>query len=108
MAKTTQTIIVAALLGVAAVPAAAGDLIYFPKNPSFGGNPDNFNSLIGLAQIQNQHVEGGGGGGGGVPNISFPPITIDLGGTGSGGTGTGSGTGSGSGGTGSGGGGSTP
>lgn len=101
MAKSTQTLIAAAFLGLAAAPVAAGDLIYFPKNPSFGGNPDNFNSLIGLAQIQNQHLEGGGGGSGGVPNISFPPITIDLGGTDTG-------SGSGSGGSGSGGGGSTP
>lgn len=63
---------------------SAGDLIYFPTNPSFGGNPNNFDNLIGLAQIQNPFTESGGGGGGGVPNISFPPITIDLGGIGGG------------------------
>lgn len=62
--------------------AVAGDLVYTPKNPSFGGNPNNFDSLIGLAQIQNQHTaDGGGDSGGGVPDISFPPIVIDLGGT---------------------------
>ena len=62
--------------------ASAGDLIFSPVNPAFGGNPNNFDYLVGTAQIQNQHPAdpGGGGGGGGVPNINFPDISIDLGG----------------------------
>lgn len=73
------------LAAVASVSVAhAAELVYRPLHPAFGGDPNNFNALIGLAQIQNQHTEsgGGGGGGGGVPDINFPPITIDLGGVG--------------------------
>lgn len=71
------TLIVSLLAGT----AFAGDLIYRPINPAFGGNPNNFDYLIGTAQIQNQHLpDSGGGGGGGVPNIDFPDISIDLGG----------------------------
>lgn len=64
--------------------AAAGDLIYRPVNPAFGGPSNNVDYLLGTAQLQNKHPAsqggGGGGGGGGVPNISFPDISIDLGG----------------------------
>lgn len=63
--------------------AMAGDLVYKPLNPGFGGNPDVFGYLIGTAQIQNQFAEQGGGGGGNAPpEINFPPIVIDLGGVG--------------------------
>ena len=68
-------------LAIAPVPALAGKLIYKPINPGFGGFSNNIDYLLPLAQIQNQFVDnGGGGGGGGPPSISFPPITIDLGG----------------------------
>jgi opacity protein-like surface antigen len=80
-------ILLASLAGLIllAAPAAAADLIYRPINPGFGGNPNTFDYLIGMAQIQNQHVpQGGGGGGGAIPEINFPPITIDLGGVGGG------------------------
>lgn len=64
--------------------AHAAELVYRPLHPAFGGDPNNFNALLGLAQIQNQHTESSGSGGGGsaVPEINFPPITIDLGGVG--------------------------
>lgn len=69
----------AALLTLA--PTAWGsELIYRPLNPSFGGNPNLSSHLINLAQIQNRFASNGGGGG--VPQISFPPISIDLGGVG--------------------------
>jgi curli production assembly/transport component CsgF len=35
--------------------AAAGDLVYQPVNPNFGGNPFNGEFLLGQAQLQNQH-----------------------------------------------------
>lgn len=75
-------LITAALL-TSAGAATAGDLIYQPINPGFGGFSDNFGYLIGTAQIQNQYLpESEGGGGGGAPEINFPPIVIDLGGVG--------------------------
>ena len=64
--------------------AFSGELLYNPINPAFGGNPNYADYLFSSAQLQNQHVpESGGGGGGnqGVPQINFPPITIDLGNT---------------------------
>lgn len=61
--------------------AVAENLIYRPVIPAFGGNPNNFDYLIGLAQIQNKFTIPQSGGGG-VPDISFPPIVIDLGGVG--------------------------
>lgn len=62
----------------------AGELVYQPVNPAFGGNPLNEDFLIGTAQIQNQFIPQQGGGGGGTPNIDFPDIDIDLGGIGGG------------------------
>jgi hypothetical protein len=60
----------------------AGELIFRPLNPSFGGNPNLSAHFLNLAQIQNQHTaSNGGGGSGGIPQITFPPILIDLGGT---------------------------
>ncbi len=47
-------------LGIAAALASlgnttlAGDLIYQPINPSFGGDPFNSSHLLGIAQAQNQ------------------------------------------------------
>ena len=82
--------VIAAVAAIAATslsrPALA-DFIYQPVNPAFGGSPLMEDYLIGTAQIQNKFVNqnsGGGGGGGGAPDISFPPIVIDLGGGGSG------------------------
>lgn len=43
---------VAALLAAWAMPAAAGDLVYSPVNPSFGGNALNSSHLLGLANAQ--------------------------------------------------------
>ncbi|MEL7213518.1 MAG: curli assembly protein CsgF [Pseudomonadota bacterium] len=79
MLRLTQIVLISSLFAGSAV---AGDLIYRPINPAFGGNPNNFDYLIGTAQIQNQHLpeQSSGGGGGGVPNIEFPDISIDLGG----------------------------
>lgn len=65
------------------VPAQAGDLVYQPIVPAFGGSPLYEDYLVGTAQIQNKHLPqggGGGGGDGGIGDISFPDISIDLGG----------------------------
>lgn len=84
-ARTLLGLTTASLLTCAGT-AMAGDLIYQPTIPAFGGFADNFNYLIGTAQIQNQYLpeSEGGGGGGGAPDITFPPIVIDLGGIGGG------------------------
>lgn len=79
MTKTSIWIVVAGALAVSA--ASAGNLRYEPSNPSFGGNPNLSSYLIGTAQIQNQFIADSGDSGG-VPDISFPPIVIDLGGLG--------------------------
>lgn len=42
----------AALAAMPFVPALAGDLVYTPINPSFGGNPLNSAHLLGLANAQ--------------------------------------------------------
>ncbi|SEK45084.1 curli assembly protein CsgF [Roseovarius nanhaiticus] len=77
--------LIAAALMTAAGAATAGDLLYRPLIPAFGGNPDNFGYLLNTAQIQNTHLPpSNGGGGGGAPDINFPPIVIDLGGIGGG------------------------
>lgn len=77
-----------AIVAITATTVSAGELLYNPINPGFGGNPNNIDYLLNLAEIQNEFTEtsggGGGGGGGGVPDISFPPITIDLGNVGGG------------------------
>jgi len=43
------------LVSGGAASAFAGDLIFTPVNPSFGGSPLNSNHLIGLANAQNEH-----------------------------------------------------
>ena len=35
----------------------AGDMVYTPINPSFGGSPLNSSHLLGLANAQNEHKE---------------------------------------------------
>ncbi|MBC7727956.1 MAG: curli assembly protein CsgF [Microbacteriaceae bacterium] len=47
--------LLAALLGLAAAPAGATDLVYTPVNPSFGGNPNNAPGLLATAQAQNPY-----------------------------------------------------
>lgn len=37
--------------------ASAGELVYRPINPSFGGNPFNSSHLLGLAEAQNQYID---------------------------------------------------
>ena len=72
--------------------ASAGELLFNPVNPGFGGIPNNIEYLLNLAQLQNQHLPpASGGGGNNTPQINFPPITIDLGGV-AGGNGNGGGT----------------
>jgi len=41
--------------------ATAGELVYQPVNPSFGGDPLNGSFLLNSAQIQNQHKDDGSG-----------------------------------------------
>lgn len=48
--KTSALLLGAALLATS--PALAGDLVYTPVNPSFGGNPLNSSHLLGLANAQ--------------------------------------------------------
>jgi len=43
----------------AATAAMAGELLYQPVNPSFGGSPLNSTHLLQLAEIQNQHLDDG-------------------------------------------------
>jgi len=58
--KTATKSLLASLLATAIsapviAPAAASELVYYPVNPSFGGNPNNSGHLIGLAGSQNRH-----------------------------------------------------
>ncbi len=41
----------------ASVPAAAGELVYKPVNPNFGGDPFNGAFMLQEAQIQNLYVD---------------------------------------------------
>ena len=41
----------------AAGPAAATEMVYFPLNPSFGGNPLNGPVLLNSAQAQNKYTD---------------------------------------------------
>ncbi|MBE2169424.1 MULTISPECIES: curli assembly protein CsgF [unclassified Cobetia] len=50
-----QTLAVSLLLS--AMPLHAGELIYQPINPSFGGNPLNGSYLLGKAQAQDTHED---------------------------------------------------
>ncbi|MGN6155362.1 MAG: curli production assembly/transport component CsgF [Sphingomicrobium sp.] len=44
----------AGLCIVSASPALAGDLVYTPIDPTFGGNPFNSSHLLGIANAQNK------------------------------------------------------
>ena len=43
----------ALLLLLGATQAGATELVYYPINPSFGGNPNNAPGLMSIAQAQN-------------------------------------------------------
>jgi hypothetical protein len=77
--KMSKLICVGFFLGFAS-PTLAGNLRFEQVNPAFGGNPNLNGYIVGTAQIQNQFLESGGSGGNAAPDISFPPIVIDLGG----------------------------
>lgn len=47
------------LAAVTAVPALAGQLVYQPTNPTFGGNPLNGSFLLSTAQTQGDGVKSG-------------------------------------------------
>lgn len=49
--------VVAVLLAVAIAPASAGELVYRPVNPSFGGDPFNGPNLLNEANAQNRHKD---------------------------------------------------
>jgi curli production assembly/transport component CsgF len=53
-------------------PACAGTLVYTPTNPSFGGNPLNGSTLLGLAQAENQHLPSSSSGGSGGSSALTP------------------------------------
>jgi curli production assembly/transport component CsgF len=48
-------VIACALHGSSSGQARAGDLVYTPVNPSFGGSPLNSNHLLGTANAQNEY-----------------------------------------------------
>lgn len=56
--KNTNISIAAGLAALGlAMPLAATELVYVPVNPSFGGNPLNGSTLLGIAQATNKHTE---------------------------------------------------
>lgn len=52
-AFTTTHFLSAILLLLPATQTGAGEIVYAPINPSFGGNPNNAPGLMGIAQAQN-------------------------------------------------------
>ena len=61
MAARTRGLALAAglALGLWSGVTGAGDLVYTPVNPNFGGDPFNGSFLINSAQIQNQFTDDG-------------------------------------------------
>jgi len=59
----------AAILVVSSAPAFAGDLVYTPIDPSFGGNPFNSAHLLGIANAQNKFKD---------PNASTSGSQADI------------------------------
>lgn len=57
MRLSTSIIALSIYSFVSVSSALAGELIYQPVNPSFGGDSFNSSHLIGLAQAQNSHEE---------------------------------------------------
>ncbi|WP_245459497.1 MULTISPECIES: curli assembly protein CsgF [unclassified Rhizobium] len=53
------TMVAVGLSAVMAVPALAGQLVYQPTNPTFGGNPLNGSFLLSTAQTQGDGVKSG-------------------------------------------------
>ena len=51
--QTTLALVAAAVLG-GAMPSVAGDLVYTPINPSFGGSPLNSSHLLATANAQRE------------------------------------------------------
>lgn len=71
------------IVGATAAGAVAGDLVYTPVNPSFGGNPLNSSHLMGLASAQRQATaidanQGDGGGDGGTGEPGAGNSDVDL------------------------------
>lgn len=62
-AKTGFYISLVLLACSAAGPAAATEMVYYPLNPSFGGNPLNGPVLLNEAQAQNKYTDPDAGGG---------------------------------------------
>jgi curli production assembly/transport component CsgF len=52
--RLTLSLLAFACLALPAPRAAAGDLVYQPVNPAFGGSPLNKDFLMGTAEAQNQ------------------------------------------------------
>src|SRR5690606_32122233 len=65
---------------VAAFGASAGQLVYKPVNPSFGGDPLNSSHLMGLASAQRTATapQPSGGSGGGDPGTTPGSSDADL------------------------------
>lgn len=84
MADLKRTLLTGCVVAFALTGAAnATGLIYRPIIPGLGGNPNYWTALLGSAQIQNQFpATSSGGGSSAPPDITFPPIVIDLGGIG--------------------------
>lgn len=55
--------ILTALVGALAMKVSAGELVYQPVNPNFGGNPLNGSYLLGNAQAQNDYTDSSSGSG---------------------------------------------
>ena len=66
------SVLVGTSLLLGASQADAGQLVYKPINPNFGGNPFIGDFLINNATIQNQNVPSDGGDSGG---IQFPDLS---------------------------------
>lgn len=85
-AGTTALSLGLALLGGASSNAAAGDLVYTPLNPSFGGNPGYTNHLFATANAQRTATArdadddrlGGGGIGGGDGDLGNSDVDLFI------------------------------
>jgi len=55
--NTSNRLVCVVLAGLLARQASAGELVYVPVNPLFGGHPLNGQNLLGLAQVTNKHQE---------------------------------------------------
>ena len=64
----------ALLASVAAQPSVATELVYYPLNPSFGGNPLNGPVLLNSAEAQNKHRDPDAGGAGGLGSVERTPL----------------------------------